>query len=282
VVDDADGNPVLATRYERTEAGEYTIEEADPRKLADWIGPVDLEEPIRLPVLDVTVEPRFDLRALANGVNFVKACLFLRGSAAFGKSWALVASFLALSILTWLVSVGSGLLLPSIDIGGPLAVLLGAISLATVGGIAWSVGAIRGLLADLVSSLPETSRRADRAESGCLDRVELLAEPVVVLAEPTVAGVRQTVDVVDPLGFGLHEPRVHERLERAVERLRVDPLVVVPGQFRFDRLPLERLAREDRTDVPPPAALEELGHSKAGMPVRSAPRISVWMSWVPS
>lgn len=136
VVTDADGNPVFGARYERTDGEEYAIERVEPKALEDWFDSVSIDERLRIPLLGVTVGPRIGIGAIKNGLNFLASCLFLRGSAAFASAWGQITAFLALFLVTWLVSTGVGIVQPSIDVGGPILALLGAAAVTTVGGVA--------------------------------------------------------------------------------------------------------------------------------------------------
>lgn len=149
VVEDADDNPVLGARYERTDTGEYSIETIEQAKLEDWFGSVTLEETIHVPILGITIGPTIGSKAIKTAIDFGAACLYLRGSAAFMKAWALLATFLAVSIVTWLISVGSGILIPSISIDGPLTLLAGAVVMISVGSIAWLFAGLRRKIANL-------------------------------------------------------------------------------------------------------------------------------------
>lgn len=85
--------------------------------------------------------------------------------------------------------------------------------------------------------------------------------PRGVLAQALLAGVGQRVDVGDALLARFEKSRVHERPERTVETLGVDPLVVVPGETRLELLAgTLAFVGEDDTDVPAPTAREPLGH----------------------
>jgi hypothetical protein len=142
-VADDDGNPVLTVRYEQAASGEYEIAAVEATDLEDWYGPVDVGSPIRLPLVGATLDRRIGRRAVQNGLEFVASALFLRGSGPFVRTWGLVATFLGVTLLTWLLSVGTGLLRPSIDPSGMVLGLLGALGLVGVGGVVWTTGAVR-------------------------------------------------------------------------------------------------------------------------------------------
>lgn len=148
VVTDADENPVFGARYERTDDADYTIERIEPAALDDWFDAVTVEETGRIPLLGVTVGPQIWIGAIKNGMDFVASCLFLRGSAAFARAWAHLSAFLALFLLTWLLSTGVGIVQPSIDVAGPILALLGAVAVTTVGGIVAAVSRLLRWLLD--------------------------------------------------------------------------------------------------------------------------------------
>jgi hypothetical protein len=135
VVADADGNPVLGARYERTDEGGYDVERVEPAALEGWFDEVSIEATVRIPGLGVTVGPRVGIAALRNAMDFGASCLFLRGSGAFAKAWTQITAFLFLFLFTWLASTGMELFRPSIDVVSPILALLGAATVSTVGGV---------------------------------------------------------------------------------------------------------------------------------------------------
>jgi hypothetical protein len=150
VVADADGYPVFGARYERTAAGDYAVERVEAAALEDWFESVSVDETVRIPVLGVTVGPAIGVGAVENGIEFVASCLFLRGAGAFAAAWAHLTAFLVLFLVTWLVSTGYGIR-PSIDVGGPLLALVGAVAVTTAGGVAAALGWGFRRLADRLS-----------------------------------------------------------------------------------------------------------------------------------
>lgn len=133
VSDDAD-HPVLATRYERTETGEYEFEPLDAGGLGDWFPPVAVNTRGRTPFLNVSIDPQMGLTAISNAIEFIAGALFLRGPKEFVDSWALITGFLLVSLMTWILSTTIGMLEPSIEAIGPILLLLGALSMTIFGG----------------------------------------------------------------------------------------------------------------------------------------------------
>ncbi len=101
-------------------------------------------------------------------------------------------------------------------------------------------------LASLFRSAPRTRRTADGLD------VEVLRDPLVVVAQAALARVRQREAVVDAVGFPDEDARSFELPDGAVEPLGPDAVVVLPLDGALHRLlRWVPFPRDDDADVPP-------------------------------
>jgi len=139
VVADDRENPVLATRYERTEDDSYELEDLDMEVFEDWFPTVVLSARDDAPPVDVSVDEGL-LRSWASGlVAFFVGAFLLRGPGEFLWSWSFITAFLLSFSVTWAVSTGNGFVEPSIDPLALVGVTLPAAGMMAVGGVVWLV-----------------------------------------------------------------------------------------------------------------------------------------------
>lgn len=115
VVEDPDGNPVVATRYERIDDGEYAIEELDAASLEEWFPTVAVTASRR----GLAVDLGFDLPPgpLSGLGELLAGAAFRRGPSRFVVSWGAFTA--VVGALAWLGDAtgvswlsAAGLLLP--------------------------------------------------------------------------------------------------------------------------------------------------------------------------
>lgn len=115
VVEDPDGNPVVATRYERIDDGEYDIEELDPASLEAWFPTVAVTASRRGLAVDLGFDlPQGPLSGLG---ELLAGAVFRRGPIRAVVSWGVfsvvVGALAGLGELTGVSSLSAmGLLLP--------------------------------------------------------------------------------------------------------------------------------------------------------------------------
>lgn len=138
VVEDGDGNPALAARYTRNDAGGYDIAPIDNQQLLDWFPSTELSGSIDTP--DGGLGFSLGLESLGGIRTFVAGAFFLRGPWALIKAWA-IATVIVLGSGT--VGIAS----ESVELTAPLLLLPVTLLMVVIGVIwfvgRWVVGAVR-------------------------------------------------------------------------------------------------------------------------------------------
>lgn len=150
VVEDDSGHPVLADRYERTDAGDYDIEPLDFQLLESWFLDVTVSSREDAPLVSTRTDTGLVRGVLSNLYAFVAGAVFLGGPRAFLDSWIVITGFLFSSSMTWGITTWLGVVSRSIDVVVPLLSLLVALLMLLLGGMGlvlqYTISGLRGRL----------------------------------------------------------------------------------------------------------------------------------------
>lgn len=120
VVADDDDYPVLAVRYERTEEGQYELENVDEEVFDAWFASVVISGREGAPLVTVVPGAGLGVAVLGWAVGILLGIAFRRGLTGVLYSWTNLTAFLGLAMLSWGVTLSTGLFSPSIDPVVPL------------------------------------------------------------------------------------------------------------------------------------------------------------------
>lgn len=147
VVQDDGGHPIMAVRYERTDAGEYSLENLDVEVLEDWFPEVVISSRENAPLMSVSFAAGTGLSAVSAVLGFVAGAIFLRGPKPFLKKWANITGYTISSSLTWGLLTVTGLLPRTIEPIIPVLLVLGSLFMVVIGGVGtflhWAISALR-------------------------------------------------------------------------------------------------------------------------------------------
>lgn len=144
VVEDDGDHPVMAIRYEWTDAGEYELEKLDVEILEEWFPDVVVSSRDEAPLLNIGFDLATGPAVMSGFLGLIAGATFLRGPRAFFNSWTDVTGFLIVFLMTWRASTSIGFVTQSIGFGVPSLLLAGSLGMLVVGGIARLVHSISG------------------------------------------------------------------------------------------------------------------------------------------